>query len=59
MIKRNYVTLNLRKNWCSYTGECDYKSVLSNDISDCCLLCKYRILFDIPSMIKQKRLKAA
>ena len=59
LVKRNYITLNFKKDWCSYPGHCDYKTVLSNDIADCCLICKYRTLFDIPTMIKQKHLKAA
>jgi len=55
IVKRNYITLDLKKNWCSYTEKCDYKSLLLDDISNCCLLCKYRILFDIPKIIKEHK----
>ena len=53
-----YVNLNLNiYDWCSYTGICDHYSIILDDAPECCLLCKYRKLIDMPKIIEETKLK--
>jgi hypothetical protein len=54
--KRKYTKINFKEIWCSYEKHCDYKSILSDNI-DICSICKYRVTFNIPEIIKKNQRK--
>ena len=57
-ITTKYINLDLNiYDWCSYEGECDHHSIILDDAPECCLLCKYRKLMDLPEIIKKKKLQ--
>lgn len=54
-INQQYININFGVNeiWCTYKGECKkYLLVLHQD--EACMVCKYRIPLDIPSIIEEK-----
>ena len=56
-LKKQYINIDFTvSDWCSYDGECAYTDLLSNH-KCICLLCKYRVLLDIPQILNYKKSK--